>query len=43
MRFRVPERNDVDEALLKWFKQQRSDNVPVSGPLLMVTFLLPKF
>jgi predicted alpha-1,6-mannanase (GH76 family) len=26
----------VDEALLKWFKQQKSDNVPVSGPLLMV-------
>jgi hypothetical protein len=22
--------------LLKWFKQQRSENVPVSGPLLMV-------
>ena len=26
----------MDEALLKWFKQQRSYNVPVSGPLLMV-------
>jgi hypothetical protein len=35
-RLRKPERNDVDEALLKWFKQQRSENVPVSGPLLMV-------
>ncbi|XP_023721482.1 tigger transposable element-derived protein 4-like [Cryptotermes secundus] len=35
-RLRKPERSDVDEALLKWFKQQRSDNVPVSGPLLMV-------
>jgi predicted alpha-1,6-mannanase (GH76 family) len=33
---RKPEWSDVDEALLKWFKQQRSDNVPVSGPLLMV-------
>ncbi|KAJ8884288.1 hypothetical protein PR048_016145 [Dryococelus australis] len=27
-----PERSDVDEVLLKWFKQQRSDNIP----LLMV-------
>lgn len=35
-RLRKPERSDVDEALLKWFKQQRSDNIPVSGPLLMV-------
>jgi hypothetical protein len=33
---RKPEGSNVDEALLKWFKQQRSDNVPVSGPLLMV-------
>jgi transposase-like protein len=32
-RLRKPERSDVDEALLKWFKQQRSENVPVSGPL----------
>jgi hypothetical protein len=32
----MPERRDVDEALLKRFKQQRSDNIPVSGPLLMV-------
>ena len=27
----MPERNDIDEALLKWFKQQRSGNVPVTG------------
>jgi hypothetical protein len=33
---RKPEGSDVDEALLKWFKQQRSENVPVSDPLLMV-------
>jgi len=38
----MPERNDVNEALLKWFKQQRSDNVPLSGFLLMVTFVIPK-
>jgi hypothetical protein len=35
-RLRKPERSDVDKELLKWFKQQRSENVPVSGPLLMV-------
>jgi hypothetical protein len=34
-RLRKPERSDVDEALLKLFKQQRSENVPVSSPLLM--------
>jgi hypothetical protein len=32
-----PERSDVDEALLKWFKQQGSDNVPVSGPLVPIS------
>jgi len=42
-RFRKPERSDVDEALFKWFKQERSDTVPVSGPLVMITFILPKF
>jgi len=31
------------EVLLKWFKQQRSDNIPVSGSLLMTIFVLPKF
>jgi len=31
------------EVLLKWFKQQRSDNVPVSGSVLMIIFVLPKF
>jgi hypothetical protein len=35
-RSRKPERSDVVEALLKWFKQQEGDNVPVSGPLLMI-------
>jgi hypothetical protein len=37
--FRKPERSDVDEALLKWFKQERSGNVPVSG-LFSWQFLL---
>jgi hypothetical protein len=31
------------EVLLKWFKQQRSDNVPVSGSVRMIIFVLPKF
>ena len=26
---------NVDEALCKWFKQTRTDNVPVSGPILL--------
>jgi hypothetical protein len=39
--FRKHERVDVDEALLKWFKQEISDNVPVSGPLLLITFCIP--
>jgi lipoate-protein ligase A len=26
-RFRKPERNDVNDALLRWFQQERSDNV----------------
>lgn len=43
MLFRMPERNHIDEALLKRFKQQKNDSVPMSGPLLMVTFVLPKF
>jgi len=42
-RFREPERSDVDEALLKWFKQSRSDDVPVSGPLPLITFSFLNF
>ena len=39
-RFRKPQRSDVDEALLKWFKQQRSGNELASDPLLMITFVI---
>jgi hypothetical protein len=42
-RNRKTERSDVDEALLNWFQQERSDVVRVSGSLLMLTFVLPKF
>lgn len=35
-RLQKPEQINVDEALLKWFKQLRSNNIPISGPLLMV-------
>lgn len=31
---RKPTHQDVEKALLVWFKAQRSQNVPVSGPLL---------
>lgn len=33
-RIRGCERTDIDAALLTWFKQCRSANIPVSGPLL---------
>ncbi|KAG8182175.1 hypothetical protein JTE90_017126 [Oedothorax gibbosus] len=33
-RIRAPTKKDVDEELITWFKQQRSQNVPVSGPML---------
>lgn len=39
----LPEWSDVDEALLKWLKQERSDNVPVGGPLRMVNFFILNF
>ena len=44
-RFRKPVGSDVGMALLNWFMQERSDNVPVRGPLLMITFVrhIPKF
>ena len=35
-------RTDINEALLKWFKQRRSDTVPVSCPLLKTTFVHSK-
>jgi len=41
-RFRNSERSDVDEALHKSFQQQRSENVPISGVLLMIIYVLPK-
>lgn len=33
-KIREPVRQDVDKALLQWFKNQRASNVPVTGPLL---------
>ena len=43
-RFRKPEGSDGDKAVLKRFKKEISVNVvPVSGPLLMITFVLPEF
>jgi hypothetical protein len=38
--FWQPEWRFSDEVLLK---QERSDNVPVSGPLLVMMFTLPEF
>jgi len=41
--FRKSKLSYVDEALLKLFKQERSGNVPVSGPHQMITFFLLKY
>jgi len=38
-----PEWSDVDEALLKWYKEERNDNVPVNSPLPRITSVLSKF
>jgi hypothetical protein len=42
-RLRKPGRSDANEALLKWFNPQKNDNVSVSGPLFIITFVLPSF
>lgn len=33
-RIRKPVNKEVDQALLRWFKQKRTENVPISGPIL---------
>lgn len=35
-RVRSSNHTDIENALLDWFKQQRANNVPVSGPMLQV-------
>jgi len=39
-RLRKPKRIDVDEELLKWFKKEKSDTVPVSGLIFIKMFVL---
>jgi hypothetical protein len=34
--FQKNEWSDVDEAVLECFKQERSDSIPMSGPLFMI-------
>jgi hypothetical protein len=34
---------NIEEALLKRFKQERSEKVPATGTLYMIIFVLPKF
>lgn len=36
-----PESGDVNEALFKWFRQQRTDSVPVSGSYININFVFP--
>ena len=33
----------LNKGLCKWFKQKRSDNVSVTGPVLVITFVRPRF
>jgi len=42
-RLRNPERSDFNKALLKWYKQERGDTVPSSGPRLVISFVFPNF
>ena len=42
-RFWKHETSDVVEALVKWLKEDTSDNVPMNGPLLLATFVLINF
>jgi hypothetical protein len=41
--FQKPEQSDINQAMLKWFKHERSDKIPVSRPLLIMIFVFPKF
>ena len=42
-RFRKTERSDVVEELLKWFKQERGDEVSLSVRFLTINFVVAKF
>lgn len=42
-RLRNPEVSDVTKALFEWYKQERSDKVPLNGPLLVIIFVFPHF
>jgi len=39
----MPERSEVSGGLIKWFKKEKSDNVSATDPLLITTFVFPKF
>ena len=39
VKLRGAKHEDLEEAVLQWLKHQRSHNVPISGPLLVVRFL----
>jgi len=43
MRFRKSERSAGSGALIEWFKKEKSDSVSATGPLLIITFVSPKF
>jgi hypothetical protein len=35
-RLKCSQHQDVDQALLEWFKIQRSKNIPISGPIFKI-------
>ena len=42
-RLRSPEGGDVTKPPFEWYKQGRSDNVLLSGLLLVMIFIFPNF
>ena len=42
-RFRRPEGSDVNKAQFKWSQQDRSDSLPASDPVLLITSVLLHF
>ena len=43
MWFQKFEWSDIVEALVEYFKQERSDSVPIIGPVIMINYFLINF
>jgi hypothetical protein len=42
-RLRKPTGSDVDEEMLKWFKEEKSDTLPGGGPPFIKIFVLSNY